>query len=189
MAITCISATTHSDTAYDWLAKANELLKNADVSSKELSYREALDAYDNAIERYPHLMSTWLGKLDMLNLLGRNDELNRSFGEVIEVNPTSEGWLIRGEIHVEAFDFDRALASFNKSLELDPNSTKAWWYKGVTLGEMDKFNQSIQCLDEAIKIGPDYADAWYYKGRVLKVLDQTTVANKSFKKVKEFEER
>lgn len=168
LSTTCISATAYSDTTFDWMAKANESLENADVSSEELAYQETLDAYDKAIERDPHLMREWRGKLDTPHLLGRNNELNRSFDESVEVNPTSKGWLIRGDIFVEAFGFDRALKSVDKSLELDPNSTKPWWYKGFILGEKKELNQSIQCFGEALKIDPGYADAWCYKDQLLK---------------------
>lgn len=173
----CISANAYSDTAVDWLKKANESLRNAqnvNIYSKELAYQEALEAYDKAIERDPHLMRAWLGKLDMLQVLGKDEMLNKTLEEVVRVNPTSEGWLIRGEMLVETLDFDRALASFDKALELNPDSAKAWWYKGFIIGMHDastflhKCNQSIECFDEAIRIDPDYADAWYYKGSLLR---------------------
>jgi tetratricopeptide (TPR) repeat protein len=129
-------------------------------------------------------MREWLGKLYMLTLLGRNDEPNRSVDEIVEVNPTSEGWFIRGEMLVEANYLRRALESFNKSLELNPNSPDAWWYKGFILcseemGECNEntINRGIHYFDEALKIDPDYAAAWCYKGMLLNYSGRDYEAN------------
>jgi len=174
LSMICTSAIAQNDTAMDWIKKANESLKNRNGSSDELAFQEALNAFNKAIESDPHLMSAWLGKLDMLRLLERYDEFNRTLDEVVAVNPNPEGWIIRGKMQFEEISPQAALASLNKALEMDPKSAEALRLKGLILAEqshfweeLDELNQSIQCLDESIKIDPNNAEVWMYKGLLL----------------------
>jgi tetratricopeptide (TPR) repeat protein len=87
-------------------------------------------------------------------------------------------------------------ASFNKSLELDPNSTKAWCYKGRVLKYIGRyeeaniaFNKTLDLYNKETDKDPKKIHAWDEMGWILNDLDQTTEANKAFEKVKELEER
>jgi len=183
LSMICISAIAQNDTAMDWIKKANESLKITNGSSKELAYQEALNAFNKAIESDPHLMRAWLGKLDMLRWLEKYDEFNGTIDEVVAVNPTPEGWTIRGKMLIEVWNFDQALASLNKALEMDPKSAEALWLKGFLIADqsnymeaLDSLNQSIQCFDDSIKIDPNNANPWFYKGLLLKMLGRDAEA-------------
>jgi tetratricopeptide (TPR) repeat protein len=183
LSLICTSAGAQNDTAMDWMKKASESLKIANGSSEELAFQEALNAFEKAIERDPHLMRAWLGKLDMLHMLERLDEFNRTLEEVVAVNPTPEGWTIRGKMEIEVLGLDQALASLNKSLEIDPKYAEALWLKGFIVAElshygeaMEAFNQSIQCFDDSIEADPNDANPWFYKGLLLNTMGRDAEA-------------
>jgi tetratricopeptide (TPR) repeat protein len=192
LSMICISAIAQNDTAMDWIEKANESLNVTNGSSEELAYQEALNAFNKAIESDPHLMSAWLGKLDMLLMLEKYDEFNRTIDEVVAINPTPEGWTIRGKMLIEILNLDQALASLNKALEMDPKSAEALWLKGFILAEqsnygdaLDALNQSIQCFDDSIKINPNNADPWMFRGLLLKMLNRDAEATVSLNRALE----
>jgi tetratricopeptide (TPR) repeat protein len=167
----------------DWMKKANESLKNRNSSSEELAFQEALDAYSKAIEGDPHLMRAWLGKLDMLRMLERLDEFNRTLEEVVAANPTPEGWTTRGKMEIEELGPDQALASLNRALEINPKYAEALWLKGFVVAEsspygeaMDALNHSLQCFDDSIKANPNDANPWFYKGLLLDTLGRDAEA-------------
>jgi len=66
----------------------------------------------------------------------------------------STAWLIRGMYYNNANgQYEEALRSYNRSLELDPGSGLAWYGKGVTLWNMQRFNESATCFENAGKYG------------------------------------
>jgi tetratricopeptide (TPR) repeat protein len=64
-------------------------------------------------------------------------------------------WCIRGNYYNNAFNqYDTALQSYNRSLELDPGYGYAWFSKGVTLQNMGYYNESKQCFEKALRYDP-----------------------------------
>jgi tetratricopeptide (TPR) repeat protein len=64
-------------------------------------------------------------------------------------------WCIRGNYYNNAFNqYEKALASYNRSLELDPHYGYAWFSKGVTLHNMGYDNESRECFENAVRYDP-----------------------------------
>jgi tetratricopeptide (TPR) repeat protein len=62
-------------------------------------------------------------------------------------------WCIRGNYYNNAFNqYDTALQSYNRSLELDPGYGYAWFSKGVTLQNMGYYNESKQCFKKSTPV-------------------------------------
>jgi len=68
-------------------------------------------------------------------------------------------------------NYDEAIASFEKALEINPNHNKskeyiayAWVKKGLKAYVQKNYEEAITYYDKAIDINPNYADAWYNKG-------------------------
>jgi len=49
-------------------------------------------------------------------------------------------------------DFEKAAASYDKALDLEPNSTERWNNKGRVLGMMGRFDDAISCFDKSLAI-------------------------------------
>ncbi len=46
---------------------------------------------------------------------------------------------------------DKALQSYNRSLELDPEYGYAWFSKGVTLQSMQHYDEAKECFEKALR--------------------------------------
>ena len=53
--------------------------------------------------------------------------------------------------------FDESLASYNKSIELNPNKEEVYNNLGGLYNNLGKFNEATQAYKKAIEIKPDYA--------------------------------
>ena len=72
--------------------------------------------------------------------------------------------LRRGTLLCESKQFDAALASFDKVLELDPRLPKRFSYRGVGLQETMQLDAALADYDKAIELNPHFAEAYYNRG-------------------------
>jgi excisionase family DNA binding protein len=59
---------------------------------------------------------------------------------------------------------ERTIESYNRSIELDPRSPRAYLNRGNTYYSLGKTQNAIDDLDRAIEIDPNYAPAYYNLG-------------------------
>jgi tetratricopeptide (TPR) repeat protein len=137
-------------------------------SAGEGSYKEALLAYDKAIQIDPENVGAWDGKALALKYLSFAENDTDKYNESLEA-------------------YDKAIELYDRKIEANPQDTNALYYKGLALtgraltmkaGEKlninsDKedrvryFEEAINAYDKAIEIDPKYVTAWKNKGNVL----------------------
>jgi len=81
--------------------------------------------------------------------------------------------------------FEEAMICFDRILEINPKSEKAWYGKGLALTNFGRLEEAIVCYDTAIEINPKYEDAWNNKGAALAILARFEEAMTCFDKVLE----
>jgi protein O-mannosyl-transferase len=59
---------------------------------------------------------------------------------------------------------DKAIAAYDKSIEIDPDGFVSYSNRGEVYFELGKVDQAIQDMNKAIKLKPDYAKAWSNRG-------------------------
>ncbi|MDD1694736.1 MAG: tetratricopeptide repeat protein [Methanoregula sp.] len=66
------------------------------------------------------------------------------YDDMVTSDPTNAtAWLLRGLYYNDASgQYEEALRSLNRSLELDPGNGDAWYAKGIILQNMQRFNGS-----------------------------------------------
>lgn len=78
-------------------------------------------------------------------------------------------------------EYEKAIKSFDKAIELNPELAEAWNNKGAALNSLgNNPNDAIKSLDKAIEIDPQYAEAWSNKGNALMKLGKLHEAVKSY---------
>ncbi|MFN7246154.1 MAG: tetratricopeptide repeat protein [Microcystis sp.] len=79
----------------------------------------------------------------------------------------SELWHKKGLIHAMGKEYEQAIASWDRALEIKPDDHQAWYNRGIALYNLGRFEQAIASYDRALEIKPDYHEAWDNRGYVL----------------------
>ena len=84
------------------------------------------------------------------------DEIRASqvyYDNLVEDDPlNATAWCIRGNYYNDAFNqYDTALLSYNRSLELNPEYGYAWFSKGVTFQNMQRYDEAEECFENALR--------------------------------------
>src|SRR4029079_11803195 len=61
-------------------------------------------------------------------------------------------------------DDDRAIADYNRAIELDPNYALALYNRGMALHAKRKFDSAMADINQAIKLNPNYKKAFSDRG-------------------------
>ncbi|MGF1590273.1 MAG: tetratricopeptide repeat protein [Pleurocapsa sp.] len=89
------------------------------------------------------------------------DELDRSSLELIE------SWFELGLKQVSAGEFKKAIASWEKALNLNPNLSEAWHNRGSALGRLGNYEAAIDSFQNALTIDPHNYQAWNDRAHAL----------------------
>lgn len=73
----------------------------------------------------------------------------------------------RGVYLSDTGQFDKAIADFNKAIELSPGESTAYYCRGLAFYKTGKFDQAIADFEKTIALDPLYWEASYYRDRAL----------------------
>jgi tetratricopeptide (TPR) repeat protein len=99
---------------------------------------------------------------------------------------TSELWHKKGLIHQMGKEYEQAIASYDKALEIKPDYHEAWYNRGVALGNLGRLEEAIASYDQALEFKPDYHEAWNNRGIALRNLGRFEQAIASYDRALEF---
>ncbi|KOP27642.1 hypothetical protein AMR41_03900 [Hapalosiphon sp. MRB220] len=108
---------------------------------------------------------------------------SNAFGD--STNDEVETYLKQAMKQFNAGDFEEAIASFDKAVEIKPDYHEAWFLCGVVLDNLGRYEDAIASYDKAVEIKPDYRLAWYNRGNALDNLGRYEDAIASFDKAVE----
>lgn len=92
------------------------------------------------------------------------DELTL-WNDVIRKSPLkARGYNIRGKVYRSQGDFERAIADYNKGIELDPGLAMTYYNRGNAYQGNGEFNRAILDYNKAIELDPNYFDAYNNRG-------------------------
>jgi tetratricopeptide (TPR) repeat protein len=172
------------------LAEQNYLagLQNLDQNR----YKDAVEAFDRAIELNPDYMLAYANKAYTLTNLGEYEKALQAVNRVLEIDP-DYAWALgqRGKIYNDMKEYHKALIDLDKAIEMDSNDKYAYANKSYALGEIGEYEKSIQAINRVLEIDPDYAWAYNQRARLyidlkkyeeaLKDLDKTIKLDNKFK--------
>ncbi|MCZ8126609.1 MAG: tetratricopeptide repeat protein [Microcystis sp. LE19-114.1B] len=98
----------------------------------------------------------------------------------------SELWHEKGLIHQMGKEYEQAIASYDRALEIQPDDHQAWCNRGNALDDLGRFEEAIASFDRALEIKPDDPEAWYNRGNALKNLGRLEEAIASYDQALEF---
>ena len=148
--------------AFSWANKANALC--------DLRPLEAMGCASKALEINSGDAWAWRTMGNARLEQGRR-EMVSACGSVERIDPQSSvEWNNKGHAKVVSGRPLKAIACFDKALEIDPLDPVAWSSKGNALHAVGKPEEALACHDKALEINPQCALAWSNKSIVLIVL-------------------
>jgi len=113
-----------------------------------------------------------------------------SFEQFLELQPNNDQiWLIRGMILSDLERYQEAIASYDKVLEIKPDTlyAYAWCLRGIALSHLERYEEAISSYDKALDITPDEYYVWYFRGVALSDLKRYEEAITSYEKALEIQ--
>ncbi|AFY31115.1 CHAT domain-containing protein [Calothrix sp. PCC 7507] len=101
-----------------------------------------------------------------------------NIAQEIENIPTT--WFDLGVKQTMIGDFEGAISSYDKALEIKPGYYEAWYLRGYALSNLKRNEEAIASFDKVLAIQPDYYAAWNRKGAALDHLKRYEDAIASF---------
>ena len=89
----------------------------------------------------------------------------------------------QGNTYYELQRYQKAIAAYDRAIEIKPNYSLSWNGKGATLYELKQYEDALIAYDKAIQLQPSYLDAWKGRAFTLYKLNRYSEALASFDKV------
>ncbi|TFI52074.1 tetratricopeptide repeat protein [Mastigocladus laminosus UU774] len=90
-----------------------------------------------------------------------------------------------GNLLYTAKEYEAAVASYDKALEIKPDYHQAWYIRGIALDELGRNEEAIASYDKALEIKPELHQTWYIRGITLDDLGRYEEAIASYDKALE----
>jgi tetratricopeptide (TPR) repeat protein len=150
-----------NDHAWAWNGRGLSLEELERREEAAESYRRALALDRGVIWYYTNLVDLLLGLHQHDEALTLMDEALRALPE----NPVA--WARHGQVLRRSGDFDSAIYSYRKALDLDPTYAWAWNGLGLSYAALGQWSPALECYREAVRFNPDDVWFWYNFGDAL----------------------
>jgi tetratricopeptide (TPR) repeat protein len=100
-----------------------------------------------------------------------------AFTDAIASNPRSaDAWNNRAAARLRLGDVNRAIADYNRALELAPNDAEIYANRGNALVAAGQYQDAIADFTRAVELKPNFAKALFNRGSAYAMLGQRDVA-------------
>lgn len=139
----------------------------ADAYLDNVRSREALETMELAAERFPDRLPTLLKLSEFQLILTKYEDSMRTIDRVLRQDPqNADAYFMFGLNFKEVGDTARAINSFKKSVEIEPELTDAWISLGQLYAAMDD-PIAESYFDNAIQTEPENPLTWHAKADYL----------------------
>ncbi|NEQ81389.1 MAG: tetratricopeptide repeat protein [Moorea sp. SIO2I5] len=115
------------------------------------------------------------------------EELTKQLESLKSANPqlylTVDDYINQGHALWIENRYEDAIASYEKALQLQPDSDVAWSGKGQALQRLKRYEESLATHAEAIKINPNNFRSWFGQGYTLRYMEHYEEALISYDQV------
>jgi tetratricopeptide (TPR) repeat protein len=88
----------------------------------------------------------------------------------------------KANILVAGKNYETAIISYDKAIELTFDNNFVWFNRGIALGNLNRHEEAISSFSKAIKFKPEWHAAWYNRGIALDNLNRHEEAITSYDK-------
>ncbi|MDX1943641.1 MAG: tetratricopeptide repeat protein [Saprospiraceae bacterium] len=155
----------------------------ADVYLDYYQSRQALETMEKAVNFYPQRIPTLLKYSEFQLILKKYEDSMRTIDRILRIDPqNANAYLLFGMNFKETGDTIRAINSFQKSVELDPDLIDSW----INLGQLHASIGSklaTRFFDNAILIDPKNVEALHAKADFLQDKNDLSGAIELYKQI------
>lgn len=149
---------------------------------------KAMDSYNRAIQINPKSSFAQVNRCTLLNQLEKYTEAlaacdNAIAGDGIwgDRNP-AYSWNQRSSALIGLKQYQDALTSAERAININDKFAEAWNNKGVILWYLEKYQDAQIAIQKAVDIAPTYSQAWFNQGRIFSTLKQYPPAIEAYEK-------
>lgn len=150
--------------------------------------QKALTSYNKAIQINPKFALAQVNRCATLNRLANYkealaacDSAMNGDGNWGDKNP-AYAWNQHSSAFIGLGQYQEALNSAERAIDINANMAEAWNNKGVSLWHLEKYQDAQVALQRAVEINPNYTQAWFNNGRVFSSLRQDSLAIQAYEK-------
>ena len=150
----------------EYLDKGIEELRTGDLNI-------ALDNMNKSIELRNDWDISYFYRAVVHQALKNFDDAILDYTKAIQVNEKMvDAYYNRANIllsrkDIQNPDIERAISDLEKSIELDPKFTNAYFAMGAALKKIGKYQEALVCLDKVLELQPDFVHARALKKLIL----------------------
>lgn len=151
----------------------------------EWDWNQAQQEFETGMDLNPGyaLAYQWYA-VNYLLPLGKFDEANDYISKAHKLDPISRViTMTAGVIHYFQRSYDKAIESYTKTLELDPNFATAHFFLGQTLAQKNQFQEALLHLLKAIQLFGESNNMLATFGYAAALAGKTDHANKALEKL------
>jgi tetratricopeptide (TPR) repeat protein len=143
-------------------ALAQDKVADAEAAMKRGAYAEAEAAIGepaSPVELY------WLGRAQVE--LKKLEEAEASFRQILDAEPENAGaYEGLARIEIARRNYPGALENANKAVELNRESSEAYYVQGIAFAYTQDFGSSVTSFEKALELDPSHAYAHYNLGLI-----------------------
>lgn len=93
-------------------------------------------------------------------------EIEKIAIDIAHLKPEEQaiGFHNQGVIFYDSGDYDKAIESYTKAIELNINYIEAYNNRGISYRYLKEYEKAIADINKAIELKPNYANAYHYRG-------------------------
>ena len=146
---------------------AREYFERGKALHEEGCYEEALEAYDQAIQRDENDAYLWYGKGTVYKSLNDYEQALYCYEQAIQLDEKfAYPWNGKGNVYSELKDYEQALNCYEQAIKLDKKYAAPWHGKGNVYSDIKDYEQALYCYAQAIQQDENWATPWNGKGNV-----------------------
>ncbi|EDX73566.1 tetratricopeptide repeat domain protein [Coleofasciculus chthonoplastes PCC 7420] len=84
----------------------------------------------------------------------------------------AQQWFNQGCEYFQLGQFEQAIASYDKALQIKPDDHNAWYNRGTALLNIGEYEEAIASFEKALQFKPDSYEAWLNRGLALAKLGE-----------------
>jgi len=100
---------------------------------------------------------------------------------------SARDWSLAGNAQVERGEYEEAVESYDRAINLDLYNPDLWYNKGLALTRLGRYEEALECYQRATNIKPFDADLWLSRGATLSGLGKYEEALECYDRAIEFD--